>query len=77
MALRVEEIVDSEKFKVSGRGELHLSILIEKMRREGFELQVSRPAVLMREVDGKVHELPIVQPDVEVLLLGSKTICLF
>ena len=47
---------DSESWIVSGRGELHLSILIENMRREGFELQVSKPEVILREVDGKICE---------------------
>jgi GTP-binding protein len=56
VALRVEEGTDPEKFKVSGRGELHLSVLIESMRREGFELAVSRPEVIFREVDGEVCE---------------------
>jgi len=56
VALRVEEGTDPEKFKVSGRGELHLSVLIENMRREGFELAVSRPEVIFREVDGEVSE---------------------
>ena len=56
VALRVEEGPDPEKFKVSGRGELHLSVLIENMRREGFELAVSRPEVIFREVDGEVSE---------------------
>ena len=56
VALRVEEGTDPEKFKVSGRGELHLSVLIETMRREGFELAVSRPEVIFREVDGEVCE---------------------
>ncbi len=56
VALRVEEGTDPEKFKVSGRGELHLSILLENMRREGFELAVSRPEVIFREVDGEVCE---------------------
>lgn len=46
----------AEKFKVSGRGELHLSVLVENMRREGFELGVSRPEVVQREVDGEIHE---------------------
>src|SRR5690606_5957658 len=45
-----------DKFKVSGRGELHLSVLIETMRREGFELAVSRPEVVIREIDGVSHE---------------------
>jgi GTP-binding protein len=56
VALRVEEGTDPEKFRVSGRGELHLSILIENMRREGYELAVSRPEVIFREIDGQVCE---------------------
>lgn len=56
VALRVEDTEDPDTFKVSGRGELHLSILIENMRREGFELAVSRPEVIVREVDGKQEE---------------------
>jgi GTP-binding protein len=56
VALRVEEGSDPEKFKVSGRGELHLSVLIENMRREGFELAVSRPEVIFREIDGVLSE---------------------
>ncbi len=56
VALRVEPGETPDKFKVSGRGELHLSVLIETMRREGFEMGVSRPEVVQREVDGKIHE---------------------
>lgn len=56
VALRVEELGDPDKFRVSGRGELHLSILIENMRREGYELGVSRPEVIIKEVDGKQQE---------------------
>jgi len=56
VALRVDETDDPDKFRVSGRGELHLSILIENMRREGYELAVSRPEVITREVDGELHE---------------------
>ncbi|GAA6139547.1 translational GTPase TypA [Arenicella sp. 4NH20-0111] len=56
VALRVEDTDDPEKFKVSGRGELHLSVLIENMRREGFELAVSRPEVIYKDVDGVIHE---------------------
>ncbi len=56
VALRVEDTADPDKFKVSGRGELHLAILIENMRREGYELGVSRPEVIIREVDGEKHE---------------------
>jgi GTP-binding protein len=52
VALRVDATSDPDKFRVSGRGELHLSVLIETMRREGFELAVSRPAVIEREIDG-------------------------
>ena len=56
VALRVEEMDDPDKFKVSGRGELHLSVLIETMRREGYELGVSRPEVIYKEIDGETHE---------------------
>ncbi len=56
MALRVDETGDTDAFLVSGRGELHLTILIENMRREGFELAVSRPRVVMREVGGEMCE---------------------
>ena len=56
VALRVENTQDSSEFVVSGRGELHLSILIETMRREGFELSVGRPQVILKEIDGKICE---------------------
>jgi GTP-binding protein len=56
VALRVEQGETPDKFKVSGRGELHLSVLIENMRREGYEMGVSRPEVVQKEVDGKIHE---------------------
>ena len=56
VALRVEKGDSPDKFKVSGRGELHLSVLIENMRREGFELGVSRPEVIQKEIDGKLCE---------------------
>jgi GTP-binding protein len=56
VALRVEEGTDPEKFRVSGRGELHLSVLLETMRREGYELAVSRPEVIFREIDGQICE---------------------
>jgi GTP-binding protein len=56
VALKVEDTADADKFKVSGRGELHLSILIETMRREGYELAVSRPEVIIREIDGVKQE---------------------
>ena len=72
VALRVEQLADTDKFKVSGRGELHLGILIETMRREGFELSVSRAEVILREIDGQLcepyEELII---DVEVIYQGA------
>ena len=56
VSMRVEETDSADTFKVFGRGELHLSILIENMRREGYEFQVSRPKVIFKEIDGKTHE---------------------
>ena len=56
VALRVEDTDSADRFKVSGRGELHLAILIENMRREGFELAVGRPEVIFREVEGRQQE---------------------
>ncbi len=56
VGLEVEELPDSDGYKVSGRGELHLSILLENMRREGYELSVSKPQVLYKEIDGKKCE---------------------
>jgi GTP-binding protein len=56
VSLRVEETDSADTFLVSGRGELHLSILIETMRREGFEMQVSQPVVIMHDKDGVKHE---------------------
>ena len=56
VGLKVEELKDSDGFKVSGRGELHLSILLENMRREGYELSVSKPEVIFKEEDGKKLE---------------------
>ncbi len=56
VALRVQQTDDPDRFRVSGRGELHLSILIENMRREGFELAVSRPEVILKTVDGQLME---------------------
>jgi GTP-binding protein len=56
VALRVENTDDPSEFLVSGRGELHLSILIETMRREGFELAVGRPQVILKEIDGVICE---------------------
>jgi len=65
VALRVERTEMSETFKVSGRGELHLSVLIENMRREGYEVGVGRPIVITREVDGKIEE-PFEQITIDV-----------
>ena len=56
VAMRVEQGGDADRFKVSGRGLLHLSVLLETMRREGYELAVARPEVVTREVDGEIHE---------------------
>ncbi len=72
VALRVKPGETPDKFIVSGRGELHLSVLIENMRREGFELGVSRPEVVQKEVDGEIHE-PYEQVviDVEEMHQGS------
>jgi len=56
VSIKVDESANSESVMVSGRGELQLAVLIENMRREGFELQVSRPEVVTREIDGKLHE---------------------
>lgn len=56
VSLKVESIPNSESYLVSGRGELHLSILIENMRREGFEMEVSKPKVIIKEIDGKKFE---------------------
>ena len=65
VSMRVEETDSADTFKVSGRGELHLSILIETMRREGFEFQVSKPQVIMKEIDGQLCE-PIEILSIEV-----------
>jgi GTP-binding protein len=56
VSLRVEDTASADTFKISGRGELHLSILIENMRREGFEMTVSKPEVILREIDGQKQE---------------------
>ncbi|MEN8904556.1 MAG: translational GTPase TypA [Clostridiales bacterium] len=67
LSLKVEDTDSSDEFKVSGRGELHLSILIETMRREGYEFQVSKPKVILKEIDGvlsePVEEVTIDAPD--------------
>jgi len=72
VALRVEDTADPDKFKVSGRGELHLSILIENMRREGYELAVSRPEVITKMVDGVLQEpYETMTVDIETMHQGS------
>ena len=72
VALRIEDTGNTDIFKVSGRGELHLSILIETMRREGYEFAVSRPTVILKEIDGKTYE-PIerLMLDVEEAYIGA------
>lgn len=65
VALRVEETANPDEFRVSGRGELHLSVLIENMRREGYELAVSRPKVIYREVNGRKQE-PFEQVTIDI-----------
>lgn len=72
VALRMENLTDEIGFKVSGRGELHLSILIEKMRREGYELQVSRPKVILKTENGKTLEpFEELTLDVEEATMGT------
>jgi len=65
VALRVEPTEDPDKFSVSGRGELHLGILIENMRREGYELAISKPQIVVKEIDGKLCE-PFEQVTIDV-----------
>jgi len=65
VGIKVEEADGGERFKVSGRGELHLAILIETMRREGFELEVSPPKVILKEIDGEILE-PVEEVVIEV-----------
>lgn len=72
VSLKVEDTESTDAFKVSGRGELHLSVLIENMRREGYEFQVSKPEVLYKEIDGVLHEpMEIVTIDVEETYVGT------
>ena len=72
VALKVEETDDADKFKVSGRGELHLSILIETMRREGYELAVSRPEVIVKQIDGvKMEPIESLVVDLEERYQGG------
>jgi GTP-binding protein len=73
VALRVKDTEDPDKFKVSGRGELHLSVLIENMRREGYELGVSRPEVIQKHIDGVTHE-PYEQVTVDVEEIHQGTV---
>ncbi|MBU9889586.1 MAG: translational GTPase TypA, partial [Candidatus Omnitrophica bacterium] len=65
VGIKVEEVENGERFKVSGRGELHLAILIETMRREGYELEVSPPRVIFKEIDGEKYE-PVEEVTIEV-----------
>jgi GTP-binding protein len=65
VALRVSDTDTAETFLVAGRGELHLGILIENMRRDGYEFQVSKPEVILKEIDGKLHE-PVELVEIEV-----------
>lgn len=65
VGIRIEEVPGEERFKVSGRGELHLSVLIETMRREGYELEVSQPEVILKEVEGGKME-PVEEVVIEV-----------
>ena len=72
VSLRVEDTDSTDSFKVSGRGELHLSVLIENMRREGYEFQVSKPEVLYKDVDGKRYEpMEKVNIDVSADFIGT------
>jgi GTP-binding protein len=72
VALRVEELGDKDKFEVSGRGVLHLAILIETMRREGYELSVGKPQVIRKHIDGKWHEpFELLEVDVPTADLGA------
>lgn len=73
VGLQVEDVPGTDSYKVSGRGELHLSVLIEDMRREGFELQVSRPEVICRDIDG-VKQEPMEQVIIDVPESSSGTI---
>jgi GTP-binding protein len=73
VALRVEDTDSADTFMVSGRGELHLGILIETMRREGYEFQVGKPTVIFKEIDGKLHE-PVESVEIEVGEDGQGTV---
>ena len=65
VSLRVEDGETTDSFKVAGRGEMHLSILVENMRREGYELTVSTPRVLYKEIDGALCE-PVERVEIDV-----------
>lgn len=72
VSLRVENTDSTESFRVSGRGELHLSVLIENLRREGYEFQVSKPEVMFKDIDGKKHEpIELATIDVDQEYTGS------
>ncbi|MBK1637382.1 translational GTPase TypA, partial [Rhodovulum adriaticum] len=72
VSLKVEDTDTTDAFKVSGRGELHLSVLIENMRREGYEFAVSKPEVLFKDIDGVKHEpMEIVTIDVDEEYVGT------
>ena len=72
VSLKVDATDSTEAFKVSGRGELHLSVLIENLRREGYEFQVSKPEVMYKDIDGKKHEpIEIATIDVDQEYTGS------
>ena len=72
VSLKVENTDSTESFKVSGRGELHLSVLIENLRREGYEFQVSKPEVMFKQIDGKKNEpIEIATIDVDQQYTGS------
>ncbi|GMH68445.1 hypothetical protein TL16_g04931, partial [Triparma laevis f. inornata] len=65
VALKVEETDSADRYEVSGRGQLHLTVLVETMRREGFELEIGPPSVIVKEIDGKKHE-PVEKVEVRV-----------
>src|SRR5699024_3603878 len=72
VAMRVEETDSADTFKVSGRGELHLSILIEQMRRQGYEFQVSRPTVILKEKNGvKLEPMELLMIEVPDNYVGA------
>jgi len=74
VSIRVEDGITPDQFKVSGRGELQLSVLVEALRREGFELQLSKPEVVTREIDGALHEpMEYVHIDVPEEYIGTVT----